>query len=161
MNQVAEIIEAEVEVEKGFEISLMPSDRLTLVWQQCEKLLEKSCKRSNGRSTPQDVFYDCLNNRASLWIIFDKESLDIVGCAITKINQYPTGKRMLNIDHVTGKKMNEWADRGLEVIYKWAKANDCTGIEGVGREGFWNWIKARENWKKTAVFFEYEFEDNE
>ena len=161
MNQVAEIIKTETEVDKGFEISLMPSDRLTLVWQQCEKLLEKSCKRSNGRSTPQDVFYDCLNNRASLWIIFDKESLDIVGCAITKINQYPTGKRMLNIDHVTGKKMNEWADRGLNVISNWAKANDCSGIEGVGREGFWNWIKARENWKKTAVFFEYEFEDNE
>jgi hypothetical protein len=159
MNQVAEKIE--VEAEEGFEISLMPSDKMTLVWEQCEKFLEKSCKRSNGRSTPKDVFYDCLNNRASLWIIFDKGSLDIVGCAITKINQYPTGKRMLNIDHVTGKKMNDWADRGLKVIYKWAKSNDCKGIEGVGREGFWNWIKAREDWKKTAVFFEYEFEDNE
>ena len=158
MNQVAEKIE--VEAEEGFEISLMPSDKMTLVWEQCEKFLEKSCKRSNGRSTPKDVFYDCLNNKASLWIIFDKGSLDIVGCAITKINQYPTGKRMLNIDHVTGKKMNDWADRGLIVIYKWAKANDCAGIEGVGREGFWNWIKAREDWKKTAVFFEYEFEDN-
>ena len=159
MNQVAEKIE--VEVEEGFEISLMPSDKMTLVWEQCEKFLEKSCKRSNGRSTPKDVFYDCLNNRASLWIIFNTDSLDIVGCAITKINQYPTGKRMLNIDHVTGKKMNDWADRRLKVIYKWAKANDCAGIEGVGREGFWNWIKAREDWKKTAVFFEYEFEDNE
>ena len=137
----------------------MPSDRITLVWEDCEKLLEKSCKRSNGRTTTKDVFYDCINNKASLWIIFDKESLDIVGCTITKINQYPTGKRMLNIDHVTGKKMNEWADIGLKVIYKWAKANDCIGIEGVGREGFWNWIKARENWKKTAIFFEYEFED--
>ena len=159
MNQVAEKIE--VEVEESYEISLMPSDRLTLVWQQCEKLLEKSCKRSNGRSTPQDVFYDCLNNRASLWIIFDTYTLDIIGCSITKINQYPTGKRMLNIDHVTGKKMDKWADMGLKVIYDWAKANDCAGIEGVGREGFWNWIKTRENWKKTAVFFEYEFEDNE
>ena len=67
---------------------------------------------------------------------------------------------MLNIDHVTGKKMNDWADRGLKVIYKWAKANECAGIEGVGREGFWNWIKTRENWKKTSVFFEYEFEEN-
>ena len=159
MNQVAEKIE--VEVEKSYEISLMPSDRLTLVWQQCEKLLEKSCKRSNGRSTPQDVFYDCLNNRASLWIIFDTYTLDIIGCSITKINQYPTGKRMLNIDHVTGKKMDKWADMGLKVIYDWAKANDCVGIEGVGREGFWNWIKTRENWKKTSVFFEYEFEENE
>jgi hypothetical protein len=161
MNQVAEAIKTETEIEESYEISLIPSDRLTLVWEQCEKLLQKSCKRSNGRSTPQDVFYDCLNNRASLWIIFDTYTLDIIGCSITKINQYPTGKRMLNIDHVTGKKMDKWADMGLKVIYDWAKANDCAGIEGVGREGFWNWIKTRENWKKTSVFFEYEFEENE
>ena len=123
MNQVAEKIE--VEAEEGFEISLMPSDKMTLVWEQCEKFLEKSCKRSNGRSTPKDVFYDCLNNRASLWIIFDKGSLDIVGCAITKINQYPTGKRMLNIDHVTGKKMNDWADRGLNCVPRLRSRSAC------------------------------------
>ena len=155
MNQVAE----KIQTEEGFEISLMPSENITLVWEQCEKLLQKSCKRSNGRSTPKDVFYDCLNKKATLWIIFDKADLDIVGCAITQISQYPTGKKMLNIDHVTGKKMDEWIDRGLEVIYSWAKTNNCQGIEGVGREGFWNWIKKREDWKKTSVFFEYEFEE--
>tara|TARA_B100000780_G_scaffold277339_1_gene247802 strand:+ start:362 stop:838 length:477 start_codon:yes stop_codon:yes gene_type:complete len=156
MNEVAEKIE--LKVEEGFDISLIPGDKLTLVWDQCEKFLEKSCKRSNGRVTTRDVFYDCLNNKASLWIIFDKSNLYITGCAITKINEYPTGKRMLNIDHVTGKKMDEWIDR-IEVLYSWGKANNCKGIEGVGREGFWNWIKQRENWKKTAIFFEYEFED--
>ena len=45
MNQVAEKIEEEV--QEDFEISLMPSDKMTLVWEQCEKFLEKSCKRSN------------------------------------------------------------------------------------------------------------------
>ena len=157
MNEVAE----KVEIQRKFDISLIPNDKITLVWEDCEKFLQKSCNRSNGRATTKDVFYDCIRNVSSLWIIFDTETSDITGCAITKINQYPTGKRMLAIDHVTGKKMNDWADRGLEVIYKWAKANDCSGVEGVGREGFWNWIKAREDWKKTAVFFEYEFEDNE
>jgi len=156
MNQVAQ----EIQTETGYEISLVTSDKLTLVWEDCEKLLQKSCKRSYGRATTQDVFYNCLNNKTNLWIIFDKSNLNIIGAIVTQINQYPTGKRMLNIDHVTGKKMNDWADRGLKVIYDWAKANDCTGIEGVGREGFWNWIKARENWKKTSVFFEYEFEEN-
>ena len=100
----------------------MPSDRITLVWDDCEKFLQKSCNRSNGRATTKDIFYDCIRNVCSLWIIFDTETLNIIGCAITKISQYPTGKRMLNIDHVAGKKMNEWADRSLEVIYKWAKA---------------------------------------
>lgn len=156
MNKVAE----KVEVKRQFDISLIPNDRISLVWDDCEKFLQKSCNRSNGRATTKDVFYDCIRNVSSLWVIFNIETSDITGCAITKINQYPTGKRMLNIDHVTGKKMNDWADRGLEVIYKWAKANDCNGIEGVGREGFWNWIKSRDDWKKTSIFFEYEFKEN-
>ena len=65
---------------------------------------------------------------------------------------------MLNLDHVTVKNMGDWIDRGLEVMEKWAKDNKCNGIEGVGREGFWNWIKNR-NWKKTAIFVEYNFEE--
>tara|TARA_R110000824_G_scaffold117129_1_gene268928 strand:- start:70 stop:549 length:480 start_codon:yes stop_codon:yes gene_type:complete len=159
MNQVAEKVE--LELEHDFDISLVPNDKLTLVWEDCEKHLQKSCSRSNGRALPQDIFYDCLNQKASLWIIFDKDSLDIVGCSITKIVEYPTNKRMLNIDHIGGKKMNEWIDRGLEVINNWAKSNECVGIEGIGREGFWNWIKDRKGWEKTAIFFEYEFKENE
>jgi hypothetical protein len=156
MNQVAE----KTQTETGYDISLVTSDKLTLVWEDCEKILQKSCKRSNGRVTVQDVFYNCLNNRTSLWIIFDKSNLNIIGAAITQINQYPTGKRMLNIEHVAGTKMDEWADRGLEVICRWGKDNQCEGIEGIGRAGFWNWIKKKQDWKKTAVFFEFEFEDN-
>jgi len=33
MNQVAE----KIQTEEGFEISLMPSENITLVWEQCEK----------------------------------------------------------------------------------------------------------------------------
>ena len=40
MNEVAEKIE--LKVEEGFDISLIPGDKLTLVWDQCEKFLEKS-----------------------------------------------------------------------------------------------------------------------
>ena len=159
MNEVAEKLK--LQIENDFDISLVPSDKLTLVWEDCEKHLQKSCKRSNGRALPQDIFYDCLNQKASLWIIFDKETLDIFGCAITQIAIYPTGKKMLNIDHIGGKKMDEWIDRGLEVINKWAKSNECVGIEGIGRAGFWNWIKDRQGWEKTAIFFEYEFKENE
>ena len=117
MNQVAE----KTQTETGYDISLVTSDKLTLVWEDCEKILQKSCKRSYGRVTTQDVFYNCLNNRTSLWIIFDKSNLNIIGAAITQINQYPTGKKMLNIEHVAGTKMDEWADRGLEVICRWGK----------------------------------------
>jgi len=142
-----------------YDVSLVMPDQLILIWDGVEKYLNKSVKRSKGRIGTQDIFHDCLNNQSSLWIIFDTGNFKILGCAITQFNDYPTGKRMLNLDHVTGKKMGDWIERGLEVMEKWAKDNKCQGLEGVGRQGFWNWIKNR-NWEKTAIFVEYNFEDN-
>jgi hypothetical protein len=147
------------EASEEYNVSLIMPDQLMLIWKDVEKYLRKSCKRSKGRTSTQDIFYECLNNQSSLWIIFDTGNMKVVGCAITQITNYPTGKRMLNLDHVTGSKMGDWIDRGLEVMEKWAKDNNCNGIEGVGREGFWNWIKNR-NWKKTAIFVEYNFEES-
>ena len=146
------------EASGEYNISLIMPDQLMIIWEDVEKYLRKSCKRSKGRTTTQDIFYECINNQSSLWIIFDTGNMKILGCAITQITDYPTGKRMLNLDHVTGKNMGDWIDRGLEVMEKWAKDSKCNGIEGVGREGFWNWIKNR-NWKKTAIFVEYNFEE--
>ena len=155
MNQIAKKHKA----AGVYNISLVTPDQLMIIWEDVEKYLKKSCKRSKGRTNTEDILYQCLNNQSSLWIIFDVESLDIVGCTVTQLNDYPSGKRMLNLDHVTGKKMGDWIDRGLEVMEKWAKDNKCQGIEGVGRQGFWHWIKDR-NWEKTAVFVEYNFEDS-
>ena len=43
---------------------------------------------------------------------------------------------------------------------KFAKANGCEGIEGMGRHGQWNWVKNKKGWKKPATFYEYNFEDD-
>ena len=141
-----------------YDVSLVMPDQLMTIWKDIEKYLNKSSNRSNGRTTTQDVFYECLNSQSSLWIIFDTGNMNITGCLITQINKYPTGKKMLNIDHIGGKNMKNWINRGIEVMEKWAKDNKCNGLEGVGRQGFWNWIKDK-NWKKTAMFVEYNFED--
>ena len=85
-------------------------------------------------------------------------NLKIIGCVVTQISPYPTGKRMLNLDHVAGKNMEQWINNSLDVLKKYAKDNNCNGLEGVGRDGFWHWIKNR-NWKKTAIFVEYNFEE--
>jgi len=147
------------EASGEYNLSLIMPDQLMVIWKDVEKYLRKSCKRSKGRTTTQDIFYECLNRQSSLWIIFDTGSMDIIGCLITQISHYPSGKRMLNLDHITGNKMGDWIDRCDEVMEKWAKDNKCSGLEGVAREGFWHWIKDR-NWKKTAIFVEYNFEDN-
>ena len=104
-----------------YDVSLVMPDQLMTIWKDIEKYLNKSSKRSKGRTTTQDIFYECLNSQSSLWIIFDTGNMNIT-------------------------------------MEKWAKDNKCNGLEGVGRQGFWNWIKDR-NWKKTAIFVEYNFED--
>jgi len=155
MNQVAQKEEASGE----YNISLIIPDQLMIIWDDAEKFLRKSCKRSKGRVTTQDILYQCLNNESSLWISFDTGSLKIIGCAVTQITSYPTGKKMLTLDHIAGKKMSYWFDDGLGMLEKWAKDNKCDGIEGIGRAGFWNWIKDK-NWEKTSIFVEYNFEEN-
>ena len=136
-----------------YSLSLVTSNKLSLVWDDCEKYLKKSASRSGNRIRVQDIFYDCLNNRCNLWIIFDKGSLEISGVLITMFNTYPTGKKMLNLEH-TGNNMQNWVEIGLDVIIKFAKETECDGIEGMGRHGQWNWVKKnRKGWKKEASYF--------
>ena len=143
-----------------YEVSLVPADQLTMVWDKVEKYLKKSASRSNGRTRIQDIFHDLLNRNSHLWIMFDSGSLDIIGVQITLFNDYPTGKRMLCLEHTAGNNMQDWVEKALDVITNFAKANNCQRIEGVGRHGQWNWVKDKKGWKKPATFYEYNFEED-
>ena len=143
-----------------YEFSLIPSEQISLVWNQVEEYLKKSAKRSDGRTRVEDIFYDLINNQTQLWIIFDTGNLKISGVQITLFNIYPTGKKMLNLEHTSGKNMQDWVEHGIDIMTKFAKANGCEGIEGMGRHGQWNWVKNKKGWKKPATFYEYNFEDD-
>jgi hypothetical protein len=158
MNQVAQRIE--MEEQKDYEISLVPYDKVPLIWGKIEKYLKKSASRSGGRTTVEDIYYELTNNKTNLWIIFDTDNLDISGIQITLFNIYPTGKKMLNLEHTAGNNMQDWVEKGIDVITKFAKDTDCEGLEGIGRHGQWNWVKNKKGWKKPATFYEYIFEEN-
>ena len=159
MNWAAQQIEMEESLEH--EISLVPFDKVPLIWKKVEKYLKKSAGRSGGRTTIEDIYYELINNKTNLWIIFKKESDEIIGVQITLFNTYPTGKKMLNLDHTGGKNMQDWVEKGIEVMTKFAKENECEGIEGVGRHGQWHWVKNKKGWKRPASMYEYNFEENQ
>ena len=91
MNQVAQRIE--MEEQKDYEISLVPYDKVPLIWGKIEKYLKKSASRSGGRTTVEDIYYELTNNKTNLWIIFDTGDFKITGVQITLFNTYPTGKK--------------------------------------------------------------------
>jgi hypothetical protein len=37
---------------------------------------------------------------------------------------------MLNLDILAGKNMQDWVEKGIDVITKFAKENECEGLEG-------------------------------
>ena len=159
MNQVAQKLETK-KASEIYDFSLVPSDQISLVWDQIEKFLKKSANRSGGRTTIEDIYYELINNKTNLWIIFEKESDEIIGVQITLFNIYPTGKKMLNLEHTAGINMQDWVEKGIDVITKFAKETECDGLEGIGRHGQWNWVKNKKGWKKPATFYEYIFEEN-
>ena len=158
MNQVAQKLEIQESLEH--EISLVPFDKVPLVWKKVEKYLKKSAGRSGGRTRIEDIYYELINNKTNLWIIFEKTSDEIIGVQITLFNTYPTGKKMLNLEHTAGINMQDWVEKGIDVITKFAKETECDGLEGIGRHGQWNWVKNKKGWKKPATFYEYIFEEN-
>ena len=58
MNQPA--TETQLEPTGEYEVSIVPSEQLTMVWENVEKFLKKSASRSNGRTRVQDIFHDLL-----------------------------------------------------------------------------------------------------
>tara|TARA_B100000131_G_C18078321_1_gene597244 strand:- start:632 stop:1066 length:435 start_codon:yes stop_codon:yes gene_type:complete len=135
---------------------VQPKD-LGHVWPFVEKLLNKSIKRSYGRTSTSDLLQECLYGESHLWIFYEEERYpEILGCGITQINDYPSGLRMLNIDHLAGRHQDKWTKDGLEVVEKFAKDSDCDGIEALGRPGFWNWLKD-DSWDKIAVAYQKRF----
>lgn len=45
-------------------------------------------QRSGGRINPKDIYARCIENRSSLWIIFETDTLNIIGCGITQLHDY-------------------------------------------------------------------------
>ena len=135
------------------EWSMVHPDILDECWEDCAKLLKKSVKRSGGRVTINDVYRDIASGRSQLWIVYNTSDMKIIGCSVTFVREYATGLRMLHFDHIAGIKMDEWFTDGLEMLKKYSRENGYDGLEGIGRPGFWNWIK-NIGWKRPATFFE-------
>ena len=124
-----------------YDFFIVNNDQLILIWEGAKKYLEKSCKRSNGRIRPEDIFYDCLNGSHRLWIIYDTGSFDIRGIAVTQKIVYPTGKTMLSVEHITGNNMEGWAPTVLDALEEVGKRDGCDGIERIDRDWETTYIK--------------------
>jgi hypothetical protein len=132
-------------------ISFVPPNHINDVWEAVEGLIAPAVKVTNGRYMVEDIQIAAKRGDMQLWIAFT-EDRDIIGCEVTAISEYPS-RRLLTSLFTGGNDLRSWRDKMMQVLVRWAEDNQCSGIEGYGREG---WIKMLEPYgiKRGLTMFE-------
>jgi hypothetical protein len=107
--------------------------------------LAESANWTHGRASVDDILRFILTGEMQLWIGHDGEK--IYGHVITQIKTYPQCK-MLVIQYCAGmpNHMKYVEDEMYDLLDRFARDAQCSGIEFVGRPG----------WKKSASSHGYE-----
>ena len=132
-------------------ISFVPFNHIDDVWEAVKGFIAPAVKMTNGRYMVEDIRIAAKRGDMQLWIAFT-EDRDIIGCEVTAISEYPS-RRLLTSLFTGGNDLRSWRDKMMQILVRWAEDNQCSGIEGYGREG---WIKMLEPYgvKRGLTMFE-------
>jgi|TARA_Y100000114_G_scaffold143513_1_gene151146 hypothetical protein len=141
-------------------ISAVLPEHLPVVWDDIKFLIHRACKRSNGRHTMETVYEQIVKQQQQLWIIISEDTEKIIACATTQIMSYPTGLNMLEVVLLGGSQKEDWLIEGWDILEKFARANNCSGLQAIGRKGLrYLTVKIDKDWEEKAYLFEKKFKE--
>lgn len=111
------------------------SDDVATVWPVVAPLLSKAVKQGRGDYNMEDMFAALTEAKWQLWITH-RENGYVLAAGCTKVKVYPS-KKVCLIFAVGGERLDLWIDK-QPILEAWAKENECTEMEIIGRKG---WIK--------------------
>jgi hypothetical protein len=114
-------------------ISLVPSEHVLNVWPAVADYVQNALGYTEGRYELEDVFEMVEGGEFLLWVAFDGEHFK--GCVLTQMMQYPR-KRFLGCPFVTGDEFASWKQPMFETLQRFARDNDCEGLEATARLGW-------------------------
>lgn len=133
------------------EISIVPTEHVESVWPVIEKYMEGAAVYTYGRFTAGDIKHELLHTpNRQLWIAFD--GAHIYGAVVTQIIVYPR-MRALVMHFIGGDEGLKWKAPMLEMLRRFARDNECSVVEAIGRPG-WAKIFGSDGLQKRSIFFE-------
>ena len=115
-------------------IAGITSDRIDDVWDRCSKFIEMGINHSQCELSTMDYYDRLVNQEMQLWVVYDEEKQ--IKCALTtEVIEYPR-KKVCRIVSLGGRNLDEWVERWLDILERWAEENDCDSIETYCRKGF-------------------------
>lgn len=130
----------------------IPADAVTDVWPSVAGLLKPALGVAGGRLRMRDVYQQLKDERLILWTVRDEREAP-VAALVTRVAQYPSGKRMLAVDACGGSRMDEWLQTVVDTLMAFASASGLKGLEMFGRPG-WQRVLARHGWRTPLVLCE-------
>lgn len=124
---------SEVMERTEVQASAVPVDHVLFVWPKIVHHIDAVCKYTKGRFETQDVLDAILGGDHILWIAFEGEH--IKGAVVTNFLYYPRAK-YLGCPFVTGDDFPSWKYPMFRLLQRWAKDNDCVGLESSARLGW-------------------------
>lgn len=134
-------------------ISMVPYEEIPHVWPKVMPFLVEAVKLYAHRYSIEDILEQLLTQEQSLWVAYDDE---IIGAVAVKIVEFPKG-RVLNIDLVGGKQIEDWYKDMNDTLYRYAKDIGCNLITAYGRPG-WKAMAKKQGFKTVTYIFEREVE---
>jgi hypothetical protein len=115
------------------QISLVPTEHVTDVWPAVIGYAAAALEHAHGRYELEDTLQELLMGTHLLWVAFEDQH--IKGAFISRVLQYPR-KRFLECTIMAGEEFSTWKAPMLEVLRRFARDNDCEGIEATARIGW-------------------------
>lgn len=120
-------------------------------------MLEKAVMTAPGKLDTSDILIEAHRGVYLLWVV--ALDGDVTAAITTRIIEYPKA-RGLALDWVGGTRMREWFAPTMRVMKEHAVRNECTHMEGYGRDAWLRWI-GPEGWKKDYTAFRMELSDGQ
>lgn len=100
--------------------------------------LARACARSHGRYTVRFLAEGLVSRDMQLWAAFDADGERLTGVAVTHMNLYPTGLKVLQVLAAAGRGVTtgQAVAEVIGVLRGYARAQGCAEIEWSGRRGF-------------------------
>lgn len=130
-------------------ISIVPAEHIENVWPSIERYVAGAAEYTNGRYTTEDIKNEFKREAQILWIAFDERH--VYGFVATAVTEYPQ-KRALFMNFIGGEEGMLWKVPMLETLKRFARDQNCSILEAVGRPG-WAKIFGADGLKTEAVLF--------
>ena len=118
----------------------IPVEHVDEVWPLAAPMLQKAIDRG-GEVPLNRMLASILKKERQLWFIWSEK---LEGVLVTELYETAQG-RVANLVSLGGAGMKHWLHL-IDTIEKWARSQDCVGMEIIGRKG---WARALPDYHVT------------